>query len=173
MQLLIIILLLLKLSPDGLALHLSRWPGHGHKGQNQLDFCLHLSSNNKDAFRSTSYVAWVSIIPPPPCCCRVPRLLEGRSQSPARGDFLTLFISSYMQNAVTSGGSCGYGSLDANSWPNGAIGSLSSTFPLLAQLPLQGCGVCIQVTCTDARVSQNILIEWIHHELLHHSLCEG
>ncbi|KAK9809432.1 hypothetical protein WJX73_006635 [Symbiochloris irregularis] len=43
------------------------------------------------------------------------------------------------------GGSCGYGQLSPNSWPNGDLGSLGSANTLVSSLPSGGCGACLQI----------------------------
>ncbi|KAK9841371.1 hypothetical protein WJX74_004628 [Apatococcus lobatus] len=54
-----------------------------------------------------------------------------------------------MQTAGPSPGSCGYGTLDPAQYPYGAVLSILSTDPLVAGLPLAGCGACFAITCND------------------------
>ena len=51
-----------------------------------------------------------------------------------------------LQNVPPDGGSCGFGPLHIT--PN-VIGSIDSASPIVAQLPSDGCGSCIQLTCTN------------------------
>ena len=45
--------------------------------------------------------------------------------------------------------SCGYGVVPPSVSTEPHLASLSRTSPLLAGLPANGCGACVQVTCTD------------------------
>ena len=54
-----------------------------------------------------------------------------------------------MQTGGPSPGSCGYGTLEPAQYPYGAVLSILSTDPLVAGLPLAGCGACFAITCND------------------------
>ena len=45
--------------------------------------------------------------------------------------------------------SCGYGVIPPSVSTQSHLASLSRASRLLAGLPLNGCGACVQVTCTD------------------------
>lgn len=46
--------------------------------------------------------------------------------------------------------SCGYGILEPSIFPDGHLGTLSSSDPLNKGLAQGGCGACVEVTCTDS-----------------------
>lgn len=45
--------------------------------------------------------------------------------------------------------SCGYGRISLERWPQFQVISLAADNPLRTGLPLSGCGMCLQVRCTD------------------------
>ncbi|KAK9843423.1 hypothetical protein WJX81_001771 [Elliptochloris bilobata] len=55
---------------------------------------------------------------------------------------VTVFSTNALRGATT-GGSCGYGSLN----PSGAIGATANDNPVVAGLPQSGCGSCVRITC--------------------------
>ncbi|KAK9813252.1 hypothetical protein WJX72_011488 [[Myrmecia] bisecta] len=62
-------------------------------------------------------------------------------------------------------GSCGYGQLNQEDWPNWAAASIGPGNPLVASGIKSGCGACIQVTCMDpacaAGAQNNPLTVWV------------
>ena len=74
------------------------------------------------------------------------------------------------QAGPPSGGSCGYGVLNATSWPYGNIATISSQNPVVASLGSGGCGACLQISCTSqVRLLPPLplYIRQLHRQLVH------
>ncbi|KAJ9505146.1 hypothetical protein QJQ45_023735, partial [Haematococcus lacustris] len=46
---------------------------------------------------------------------------------------------------------CGYGPLPLATWPKQYVAAVSSVNPLATGFPMEGCGACLRVVCTDPR----------------------
>ena len=46
-------------------------------------------------------------------------------------------------------GSCGFGVLDKNQWPFWSAGALSTSNQFFLSGPVQGCGMCFEVSCLE------------------------
>ena len=56
-----------------------------------------------------------------------------------------------VQSYAVAQGACGYGDLPDSGWPFGGIAAIDPSVSLFAAgTTQQGCGVCLQVQCTDA-----------------------
>lgn len=56
-----------------------------------------------------------------------------------------------MQTYNPATGACGYGALPEGAWPYGSLAAIDpAASPLAAGTTQQGCGICLEVQCTDA-----------------------
>ena len=62
-------------------------------------------------------------------------------------NFVQQSFNGFMINCVLQPNSCGFGTILPSSSVHAA--SLDKSSPILAGLPQNGCGACVQVTCTD------------------------
>lgn len=57
-----------------------------------------------------------------------------------------------LQNVGNPVGSCAYGSLAATTFPGTKyVASAGATLPLLTGIPMNGCGACFRLVCSDTR----------------------
>ncbi|KAL6756412.1 hypothetical protein V8C86DRAFT_80197 [Haematococcus lacustris] len=62
----------------------------------------------------------------------------------------SMYVCSVQVNSIDAP-HCGYGPLPLATWPKQYVAAVSSVNPLATGFPMEGCGACLRVVCTDPR----------------------